>query len=61
MVPAPPPAGIRRSMPCDINWQQSKVKDNDGKEVLGKDVVADDAFLHGVKFYVEGMEGKVPG
>ena len=32
----------------------------DGKEVLAKDVVADDAFLGGVKFYVKGVEGKVP-
>lgn len=37
------------------------LKDNTGKEVLAKDVVADDAFLHGVKFYVEGVEGKIPG
>ena len=32
----------------------------DGKEVLAKDVVADDAFLGGVKFYIKGVEGKVP-
>jgi simple sugar transport system substrate-binding protein len=32
----------------------------DGKEVLAKDVKADDAFLGGVKFYVKGVEGKVP-
>ncbi|MDO8889681.1 MAG: BMP family ABC transporter substrate-binding protein [Hydrogenophaga sp.] len=32
----------------------------DGKEVLAADVVADDAFLGGVKFYVKGVEGKVP-
>ncbi|MEB0140566.1 MULTISPECIES: BMP family ABC transporter substrate-binding protein [unclassified Undibacterium] len=37
------------------------IKDNTGKEVLGKDVVADDKFLHEIKFYVEGVEGKVPG
>ncbi len=37
------------------------LKDNTGKEVLGKDVVADDKFLHEIKFYVEGVEGKVPG
>ena len=34
---------------------------SDGKEVLAKDVVADDKFLGGVKFYVKGVEGKVPG
>jgi basic membrane protein A and related proteins len=32
----------------------------DGKEVLAKGVVAD-KFLGGVKFYVKGVEGKVPG
>ena len=32
----------------------------DGKEVLAKDVVADDKFLGGVKFYVKGVEGKLP-
>ncbi|MDR6584491.1 BMP family ABC transporter substrate-binding protein [Herbaspirillum sp. BH-1] len=37
------------------------IKDNAGKEVLGKDAVADDGFLHGIKFYVEGVDGKVPG
>ena len=33
---------------------------SDGKEVLAQDVVADDAFLGGIKFYVKGVEGKVP-
>ena len=37
------------------------IKDNTGKEVVAKDVVADDGFLHGIKFYVEGVDGKVPG
>ena len=37
------------------------ISDNTGKEVLAKDAVADDAFLGGVKFYVKGVEGKVPG
>ncbi|CAJ0807225.1 BMP family ABC transporter substrate-binding protein [Ralstonia flaminis] len=37
------------------------LKDNTGKEVLPADKVADDGFLHGVKFYVEGVEGKIPG
>jgi basic membrane protein A and related proteins len=32
----------------------------DGKEVLAKDVVADDKFLGGVKFYVKGVDSKVP-
>jgi simple sugar transport system substrate-binding protein len=33
----------------------------DGKEVLKADEVADDAFLGGVSFYVQGVEGKIPG
>jgi basic membrane protein A len=37
------------------------IKDNTGKEVIAKDAVADDGFLHGIKFYVEGVQGKVPG
>ena len=36
------------------------IKDQAGKEVLAKDVVADDAFLGGIKFYVKGVEGKLP-
>ncbi|WPB55709.1 BMP family ABC transporter substrate-binding protein [Xylophilus sp. GOD-11R] len=36
------------------------IMDNTGKEVLAKDAVADDKFLSGVKFYVQGVEGKVP-
>ena len=36
------------------------IVDQSGKEVLAKDVKADDAFLGGVKFYVKGVEGKVP-
>lgn len=37
------------------------LKDNAGKEVLAKDAVADDKFLGGINFYVQGVEGKVPG
>jgi len=37
------------------------IVDNTGKEVLAKDAVADDKFLGGVNFYVQGVEGKVPG
>ncbi len=32
----------------------------DGKEVLAKDVVADDKFMGGINFYVKGVDGKVP-
>ena len=40
---------------------KGELKDNTGKEVLPADKVADDGFLHGIKFYVEGVEGKIPG
>ncbi|MSQ56282.1 MAG: BMP family ABC transporter substrate-binding protein [Limnohabitans sp.] len=37
------------------------IVDNTGKEVLKKDEVADNRFMVGIKFYVMGVEGKVPG
>ena len=37
------------------------IMDNSGKELVAKDVVADDKFLGGLKSYVKGVEGKVPG
>ncbi|MEY5100158.1 MAG: hypothetical protein RJA36_2877 [Pseudomonadota bacterium] len=37
------------------------IQDQSGKDVLSKDAVADDAFLGGIKFYVKGVEGKLPG
>ena len=35
--------------------------DNQGKEVLAPGVLADDKFLLGITFYVQGVEGQVPG
>ncbi|MFB0900300.1 MAG: BMP family ABC transporter substrate-binding protein [Polaromonas sp.] len=35
--------------------------DNTGKVLIAKDTVADDKFLGGLKSYVQGVEGKVPG
>jgi simple sugar transport system substrate-binding protein len=68
---------IAEDVPADIKTKVDTVKaglkdgsfviwkgpllDNTGKTVLAKDAVADDAFLGGVKFYVKGVEGKVPG
>lgn len=43
-----------------VIWK-GPIADNTGKEVLAKDAVADDAFLGGIKFFVKGVEGKVPG
>ena len=37
------------------------IMSNEGKEMLAKDVVADDKFLGGLATYVKGVEGKVPG
>ena len=37
------------------------IKDNTGKEVLEAGKVADDAWLRGINFYVNGIEGTVPG
>jgi len=42
------------------NIWKGPIVGQDGKEVLAKDTVADDKFLGGVKFYVKGVEGKVP-
>ena len=43
-----------------VIWK-GPISDNTGKVVLDKGMAADDAFLGGVKFYVKGVEGKVPG
>ena len=37
------------------------LRDNRGKELLAAEVVADDKFLQGISFYVQGVEGQVPG
>ena len=37
------------------------IVDQSGKTVLAAGKVADDKFLHGINFYVKGVEGKVPG
>ena len=37
------------------------IASNDGKEQLKAGTTADDAFLGGIKFFVKGVEGQVPG
>lgn len=37
------------------------IRDNQGREVLASGVVANDGFLRGINFYVQGIEGQVPG
>jgi basic membrane protein A len=36
------------------------IENAEGKQVLAKDAVADDKFMHGITWYVKGVEGKVP-
>ncbi|AKJ28036.1 BMP family ABC transporter substrate-binding protein [Caldimonas brevitalea] len=36
------------------------IADQSGKEVLAQGAVADDKFLHGINWYVKGVEGKLP-
>ena len=43
-----------------VIWK-GPITDNTGKVVVEKDKAADDEFLGGIKFYVKGVEGKVPG
>jgi simple sugar transport system substrate-binding protein len=43
-----------------VIWKGPLV-DNTGKEVLASGTVADDALLGGIKFYVKGVDGQVPG
>ena len=68
---------IAEDVPADIKEKVAKIKagladgsfviwkgpitDNSGKVQIEKDKAADDEFLGGVKFYVKGVEGKVPG
>ena len=37
------------------------IKDQAGNDVVADGKVADDDFLRGIKFYVKGVEGQVPG
>ncbi len=36
------------------------IKGQYGKDVVAKDTIADDGFLHGINFYVKGVEGSIP-
>ncbi len=42
-----------------VIWR-GPIVDNTGKEQLGKDAIADDKFMGGIKFYVKGVDGKAP-
>src|SRR5262245_31224799 len=68
---------VAADVPADLKDKMEKVKaglkdgsytiwkgpivDNTGKEQLPKDKAADDEWLGGIKFFVKGVEGKVPG
>ena len=43
-----------------VIWK-GPITGNDGKEVLAAGKTADDDFLRGIKFYVKGVEGQIPG
>ena len=43
-----------------VIWK-GPITDNTGKVQLEKDKAADDEWLGGIKFFVKGVEGKVPG
>jgi simple sugar transport system substrate-binding protein len=43
-----------------VIWK-GPIAGNDGKEMIAAGTNADDKFLGGVNFYVNGVEGKVPG
>ncbi len=43
-----------------VIWK-GPIMGNDGKEVLAAGKTADDDFLRGIKFYVKGVEGTIPG
>ncbi|MCM5682579.1 BMP family ABC transporter substrate-binding protein [Schlegelella sp. S2-27] len=67
---------VSDKVPADVKAQVEKIKaglkdgsfviwkgpiaGQDGKELLPKDAVADDKFLHGINWYVKGVEGKLP-
>ena len=44
-----------------VSIWKGQIMDNIATELVAKDVVADDKFLGGLKTYVKGVEGKVPG
>jgi basic membrane protein A len=68
---------ISDKVPADLKAKVDKVKaglkdgsfsiwkgpilGNDGKEQVKAGTTADDAFLGGIKFFVKGVEGQVPG
>ena len=43
-----------------VIWK-GPIMGNDGKEALAAGTNADDKFLGGIKFYVKGVEGTIPG
>jgi simple sugar transport system substrate-binding protein len=43
-----------------VIWK-GPITGSDGKEVLAAGKAADDDFLRGIKFYVKGVEGTIPG
>lgn len=50
-------AGLKEG---SYNIWKGPITGQDGKEVLKDGEVADDKFLHGINFYIKGVEGRVP-
>ena len=42
-----------------VIWK-GPITDSAGKEILKAGDAADDKFLHGINFYVKGVQGKLP-
>jgi len=42
-----------------VIWK-GPIADQNGKEVLAASKVADDDFLHGISFYIKGVQGQLP-
>ena len=46
---------------CTFQIWKGPIKDNKGNELLADGQVADLPFITSIKFYVDGVEGNVPG
>jgi simple sugar transport system substrate-binding protein len=51
-------AGLRNGT---LTIWKGPIVNQSGKVMLPAGKVADDKFLHGINFYVKGVEGQVPG
>ncbi|MES1209311.1 MAG: BMP family ABC transporter substrate-binding protein, partial [Pseudomonadota bacterium] len=67
-VPASVPAGVKKKLDAVKAGLKSgsyaiwkgPILDQDGKTVLAAGQTGDDKFLHGINFYVKGVQGTLP-